>query len=173
MHPRRATAAAAGERAARGTVVRSGVYTTPAGWGRRVILDLTGRSICCHHIAYMEAPEHTLEFLLSFDGRLHWYAEGYFVKFEIKRAAPSKERPHGLRYSLTLHGPGGKRLVGFDNAHGVAAVGSRHGRRQPAADHWHRTETDPGRPYRFRDAATLIDVFSARWSGFLPSTAFR
>jgi hypothetical protein len=119
MHPRRATAAAAGERAARGTVVRSGVYTTPAGWGRRVILDLTGRSICCHHIAYMEAPEHTLEFLLSFDGRLHWYAEGYFVKFEIKRAAPSKERPHGLRYSLTLHGPGGKRLVGFDNAHGA------------------------------------------------------
>ena len=56
---------------------------------------LTSMSICCHHIAYMEAPEHTLEFLLSFDGRLHWYAEGYFVKFEIKRVAPSKERPHG------------------------------------------------------------------------------
>lgn len=110
-------------------------------------------------MTYMEAPEHTLEFLLSFNGRLHWYAEGYFVKFEIKRVAPSKERPHGLRYSLTLHGPGGKRLVGFDNAHGVAAVGSRHGKRQPAADHWHRTETDPGRPYRFRDAATLIDDF--------------
>jgi Family of unknown function (DUF6516) len=106
-----------------------------------------------------EAPEHTLEFLLAFDGRMHWYAEGYFVKFEIKRVEPSKERPHGLRYSLTLHGPGGMRLIGFDNAHGVASAGSRYNKRQVAADHWHRTESDPGRPYRFRDAATLIDDF--------------
>ena len=28
-----------------------------------------------------------------------------------------------------------------------------------ASDHWHRTETDPGRPYRFKNAETLIDDF--------------
>ena len=105
-----------------------------------------------------DAAEHTLEFLLSFDGRVHWYAEGFFTKFEIKRVGASTERPHGLRYSLTLHGPGGMRLIGFDNAHGVTA-GTRYKRRLPAADHWHRTEDDPGRPYRFMDAATLIEEF--------------
>ena len=26
-------------------------------------------------------------------------------------------------------------------------------------DHWHRTETDEGRPYAFKDAETLIDDF--------------
>jgi hypothetical protein len=26
-----------------------------------------------------------------------------------------------------------------------------------AGDHWHRTERDPGRQYKFKDAATLID----------------
>jgi len=30
------------------------------------------------------------------------------VKFEIRRVEPTTERPHGLRYSLTLHDPKGK-----------------------------------------------------------------
>jgi hypothetical protein len=106
-----------------------------------------------------ETPEHTLEFLLSFDGRVHWYAEHYFVKFEVRRVQPTAARPHGLRYSLTLHGPDGKRLIGFDNAHGVAAAGSRFHERPAMADHWHRTEDDPGRPYRWKNAATLIEDF--------------
>jgi len=48
---------------------------------------------------------------------------------------------------------------GFDNAHGIPAAGSRFGRRPAASDHWHRTENDPGRPYAFKDAETLIDDF--------------
>jgi hypothetical protein len=106
-----------------------------------------------------EAPEHTLEFLLAFDGRRHVYPEGYHLRFEIRRVAPTSERPHGLRYSFTLHDRNGKRLLGFDNAHGVPPTGSRFRGKAEAADHWHRTETDPGRPYAFRDAATLIDDF--------------
>jgi len=106
-----------------------------------------------------EASEHTLEFLLAFDGRVHWYPEGYFVKFEIRRVRPTVERPHGLRYAFTLHAPDGQRLVGFDNAHGVPAAGSRFNRRQGAADHWHRSGDDPGRPYPFKDAASLIEDF--------------
>lgn len=106
-----------------------------------------------------EPQEHTLEFLLAFDGRLHHYPNGYFVKFEIKRVPATEERPHGLRYSFTLHDPDGQRLIGFDNAHTVAAVGSRFKDRPVAADHWHRTENDPGRPYTFTDAERLVDDF--------------
>jgi len=43
--------------------------------------------------------------------------------------------------------------------HGVLAKGSRFKPKPPASDHWHRTETDPGRPYQFKDAETLIDDF--------------
>lgn len=87
--------------------------------------------------------EYGLEFLLAFDGRVHYLEEGYWIKFEIKQVKISKKRPHGLSYSLTLHAPDGKRLVGFDNAHGTPR-GSRFERRPEATDHWHRTETDPG-----------------------------
>ena len=103
--------------------------------------------------------EHTLEFLLDFDGRVHWLEDGYGIRFSIERVPPTPERPHGLRYSFTLHDPEGRRLVGFDNAHAVPTKGSRFKRRAGAADHWHRTETDPGRPYAFKDADTLLRDF--------------
>ena len=106
-------------------------------------------------------PEHQLEFLLAFNGRIHHLEAGYWLKFRIKRIETDERRPHGLSYSFTLHEPSGKRLVGFDNAHGVAGTGSRVGKRTEAHDHWHRTEDDPGRPYRFIDAETLIDDFFA------------
>jgi hypothetical protein len=105
------------------------------------------------------APEDALEFLLAFDGRIHHLEEGYWIKFEIERVKATKERPHGLSYSFTLHAPDGTRLVGFDNAHGVPTRGRRFKRKPPASDHWHRTETDPGQPYQFKDAETLIDDF--------------
>lgn len=102
-----------------------------------------------------------LEFLLDFDGRLHFFEDGCWLKFEIKKGEPSRERPHGLSYSFTLHAPDGTRLLGFDNAHGVPAQGSKFRRRSAARDHWHRTEDDPGRPYPFKDAATLLSDFEA------------
>jgi len=104
-------------------------------------------------------PEHGLEFLLAFDGRIHHLENGYWLKFEIAQSEASAERPHGLSYSFTLHAPDGRRLIGFDNAHDVPHRGSRFKRRGKPSDHWHRTETDPGRPYEFKDAATLIDDF--------------
>lgn len=103
--------------------------------------------------------EYTLEYLLAFDGRVHHYPDGYYVKFEIKRVVPSPERPHGLRYSFTLHGPSGARLIGFDNAHAVVPKGSRFKPKAAEADHWHRTKDDPGRPYRFETAEKLVDDF--------------
>jgi hypothetical protein len=102
---------------------------------------------------------HTLEFLLAFDRQVHWLEQDYRLKFEIKRINPSAERPHGLRYSFTLHAPGGKRLIGFDNAHRVRAKGSRYTKTATVADHWHRAEDDEGRPYEFIDADTLLADF--------------
>jgi hypothetical protein len=107
-----------------------------------------------------EEQIYTLEFLLAFDGRVHWYEQGYFTKFEITRVEPTEERPHGLRYSFTLHDPDNRRIMGFDNAHTVASRG-RHARRQQEADHWHRDENDKGKPYQFKDAETLIVDFFA------------
>jgi hypothetical protein len=57
-----------------------------------------------------------------------------------------------LDYSLTLHGPDGERLVGFDNAH---RVGSQ--KTGAPQDHRHRLRTV--RPYDYQDAATLLEDF--------------
>ncbi len=103
--------------------------------------------------------DYTLEFLLAFDGRIHHLEEGYWIKFEIKKVETTKTRTHGLSYSFTLHAPDGTRLVGFDNAHGVPTLGSRFRKRSSGSDHWHRTEDDPGRPYTFKDADTLLQDF--------------
>jgi hypothetical protein len=104
-------------------------------------------------------PDHALEFLLAFDGHIHHLEEGYWIKFEIKKIEARKNRPHGLSYSFTLHAPDGTRLVGFDNAHGIAPVGSRFKKPSQAIDHWHRSEGDVGRPYEFKDADTLLQDF--------------
>ena len=107
----------------------------------------------------MRRREYTLEFLLDFDGRRHWYEGGYSVRFEIRRVKATRDRPHGLRYSFTLHSPDGRRIVGFDNAHALPAKRSRSKRRPVVADHWHRTQADLGRPYPFTSAEKLIDDF--------------
>ena len=96
---------------------------------------------------------------LAFDGHVRRYAGGYWLKFEIVKVEESEGRPHGLSYSFTLHGPDNRRLIGFDNAHNVPAKGSGFNKRPKAMDHWHRTETDEGRPYMFKDAETLMDDF--------------
>jgi hypothetical protein len=81
----------------------------------------------------------------------------YWVRFTVDRVPSTPARPHGLNYSLTLHGPGGKRLVGFDNAHPVRESCGPGGKNRGSLDHRHRMETV--RPYRFKDAATLLEDF--------------
>ncbi len=96
---------------------------------------------------------------MGFDGRIHHLDQGYWLKFEIKRVATTAERPHGLRYSFTLHDPEGRRLIGFDNAHGVAPRGSRYRQPEVEHDHWHRTKDDAGRPCRFEGVEQLLTDF--------------
>ena len=88
------------------------------------------------------SSDHTLEFLLAFDGRVHHLEKCYWIKFPVKKVEATKTRPHGFSYSFTLHARDGTRLVGFDNADGVPALGSRFRKRSPAIDHWHRTENE-------------------------------
>jgi len=49
------------------------------------------------------------------------------------------------------------RVVGFDNAHRATAAGSRFKRRSVAADHWHRTENEPGQSCEFK--ASLVPTW--------------
>jgi hypothetical protein len=98
----------------------------------------------------------TLDVLLDLDGQAFVVdPEGNpRVRFVVTRVPVSAEKPHGLDYSLTLHGPENQWLVGFGNAHPVAKQAL--GRPQ---DHRHRLRTI--RPYDYRDAATLLGDF---WS---------
>lgn len=115
--------------------------------------------ISCQDMNGRAAKDYVLENLLGYDGRTHHFEKGYWLKFEFKRVPETSQRLHGLDYSLTLHAPDGTRLLGFDNAHPVPAKGSRFKKPPQQSDHWHRTETDPGRPYEYQDAAKLVEDF--------------
>jgi hypothetical protein len=105
--------------------------------------------------------DHSLDTLLDLDGQVfvvdlsgeHW------VKFVVKRVDTTPERPHGLRYSLTLHAGSGERLVGFDNAHPVQPTVGPAGKTRKRHDHKHRLRTI--QPYDYKDAATLLADFWA------------
>ena len=105
----------------------------------------------------MTAPrDPTLDVLLDLDGQVLVVDPdgGHWVRFVVTRVPPSPEKPHGIDYSLTLHGPDSERLVGFDNAHPVARQ-----RRGEPQDHRHRLRTI--RAYEYQDAATLLADFWA------------
>ena len=103
----------------------------------------------------------SLDALLELDGQVLVVdsAGDYWVRFTVRRVPSSPARPHGLDYSLTLHGPRGERLVGFDNAHSVRSSSGPAGRALAARNHRHRLRTI--RPYQYRDAASLLADF---WS---------
>lgn len=100
-----------------------------------------------------------IEALLDLDGQILVVdAKGsYSVRFSVQRVERSLERPHGLKYSLTLHGPQGQRLIGFDNAHSIRQSHGPGGKHSGPADHRHRM--DDVRVYRYKDAATLLADF--------------
>lgn len=101
----------------------------------------------------------SLDTLLDLDGQVLVIDPdgGHWVRFVVTRVPETEAKPHGLDYSLTLHGPDGGRLVGFDNAHPVRRTAGPSGKTRGAQDHKHRLKTI--RPYEYRDAATLIADF--------------
>jgi hypothetical protein len=103
--------------------------------------------------------DETLAYLLDLDGEDIIYEGGYVARFRARETGATAERPHGISYTLTFHAPYGRRLMGYDNAHGVRHRGGRLVKRQAAFDHWHRDATDEGRPYHFVSAEKLIADF--------------
>lgn len=98
-----------------------------------------------------------LDTLLELDGQVFYIGDkGHCVQFDITAVLPSAERPHGLKYALTVHNPRGVRIAGFDNAHPVPATKGPGGKRSKF-DHKHRFKTI--RPYEYRDAAALLEDF--------------
>lgn len=98
-----------------------------------------------------------LERLLDLHGFLAEVGGGYWVKMEARRVPADAARPHGVQYALTLHAPGGGRVFGIDNAHLVRPTRGPAGRSRAGRDHMHRGSAV--RPYRYRDAETLMDDF--------------
>jgi hypothetical protein len=102
----------------------------------------------------MQKHDPALDMLLELDGLTLVVdpAGGHWVRFVVTQVSATPEKPHGLDYSLTLHGPDGERLVGFDNAHPVGRQ-----KRGDPQDHRHRIRTIM--PYDYCDAATLLTDF--------------
>lgn len=107
-------------------------------------------------------PDTGLEYLLGLNDIVEVQNnEGYWVKMEVCRVATTPDRPHGIKYSLTLHKPQGDRLLGFDNAHSVKLEGSpfKHAGKKYPFDHQHRHANDEGILYEFNTAYQLISDF--------------
>ena len=101
-----------------------------------------------------------LDTLLDLDNVIIEQKYGYWVKFDVLITDVSPERPHGIRYSLTLHNKYGKRVMGYDNAHAVkSARRHKYAGRRVEFDHFHRHQNDLGIPYEFSDAHQLIQDF--------------
>jgi Family of unknown function (DUF6516) len=102
----------------------------------------------------------TLDTLLDLDGQVFVVDPegGHWVSFVVTEVPVSPEKPDGIDYSLTLHGPDGERLVGFDNAHPEGKQ-----KRGGPQDHSHRLKTI--KPYEYQDAAALLAAF---WEMVVP-----
>lgn len=99
--------------------------------------------------------------------------DGYWIKIEAWEVTISKDIPHGIRYALTLHAPSGRRLLGYDNAHGVRVKGGRFSGRRLPFDHRHRHVADRGVPYAFKNAHQLLSDFFAEVDSVLKEAKHR
>lgn len=96
--------------------------------------------------------DHALEALLSLDGFEFQFVEGYRVRISAQRLEATRGRPHGIKYSLTLHDPAGTRIYGLDNAH-------RFARHRSAFDHRHVYGRRRIVAYVYRGPTELLEDF--------------
>lgn len=99
-----------------------------------------------------------LNYLLDLDGEEFTLTDGYWVKLEASLTDVTPERPHGIRYCLTLHDKYNNRVFGFDNAH-VIKPGKKFKGRIIEYDHMHKNSADKGTVYEFVNASQLIKDF--------------
>lgn len=99
----------------------------------------------------------SLETLLHLDGEVFPMDNGYWTKFEVNRVTPTKQIPHGIKYSLTLHDRNNTRILGFDNAHAHKPKRKKYGARKVTWDHRHKIEKIID--YEFESASQLLEDF--------------
>jgi hypothetical protein len=111
-------------------------------------------------VATDDRPDDGVETLLNLDGWTTEVGGGFWLSVKAFRVPPDALRPQGLNYSLTMHRPGGRRILGYDNAHhprigsGPAARSQRETR---GCDHRHFRERVTW--YDFESAAKLMEDF--------------
>ena|SRR5579885_1389247 len=98
------------------------------------------------------AEDYELEVLLSLNGFEFQFGRGYRVRITAQRIDATAGRPHGIKYSLTLHDPAGRRIYGLDNAHGTRA-------RRTQFDHRHVYGGRRLAPYAYRGPVELLEDF--------------
>jgi hypothetical protein len=106
------------------------------------------------------ASDPGLTTLLDLDGAILDQGNGYWVEIRAWTVPATRDIPHGLRYSLTLHEAHGTRILGYDNAHAPRKPKKfRYAGQRLPYDHRHRHGSDKGVPYEFRDAYQLLKDF--------------
>ena len=103
--------------------------------------------------------DYDLKTLIDLDGQTHWQ-KNYWIKIIAKQVDVTAHRPHGIKYSLTLHDSNNTRIIGFDNAHEIKRRGRRPKKytgRKITWDHVHRLEKVEF--YTFISASQLLQDF--------------
>ena len=104
-----------------------------------------------------KGQDYEMENLLNLHGHKFYRDDGYWYQIEVRRVDKTKERPHGMSYSLTLHEKSNKRVYGIDNAHGYDFRKSRFSGRRIVYDHKHLEEKVM--PYEYESPAKLVADF--------------
>lgn len=98
--------------------------------------------------------------LLELNGTRFYEENGYWHKIEAWKVNITPERPHGIRYCLTLHDHYNQRIFGIDIAHAIPGFGRhRYTTRIVTYDHIHESNNDKVTPYHFKNAAQLLEYF--------------
>ncbi len=106
------------------------------------------------------ARDEGLDTLLDLDGYIADQGDGYWIKVDAVIVEVTAGRPHGIKYSLSLHAPNGERILGYDNAHAPSKKRNEKyvGQKRPF-DHKHRTVSDKGIKYVFTTPYQLLEDF--------------
>jgi hypothetical protein len=101
-----------------------------------------------------------LEALLDLHGYTDEVGGGFWVLVRVSRWPADDKRPHGINYTLTMHRPGGSRILGYDNAH-WPRIGSGPSRRSQqkgrGCDHRHYRNRITW--YDFESPVKLVEDF--------------
>jgi hypothetical protein len=107
-----------------------------------------------------------LDTLLDLDGEVFAMGNGFWVRFNARRAPSNQHVPHGIKYALTLHDRYNRRIVGYDNAHAIRLP--RKKKFSGKRDVWdHKHERTLTVPYEFERAYQLLEDFWNDVNAFL------